>query len=109
MLSIYGMKIFQNLWIIWIQITKKNLFEKFFVFQGEGGTGKSTFTNLLQKLVGGDVNCSHVGLDNMDKDYYLSTMVGKLLNIDDDAVDGKVLESTGRFKSIVSGNKVSVA
>lgn len=89
-------------------LLKKNLFEKFFVFQGEGGTGKSTFTNLLQKLVGGDVNCSHVGLDNMDKDYYLSTMVGKLLNIDDDAVDGKVLESTGRFKSIVSGNKVSV-
>lgn len=89
-------------------LLKKNLFEKFFLFQGEGGTGKSTYTNLLHKLVGGDINCSHVGLDAMDKDYYLATLANKILNIDDDAVDGKILESTGRFKSIVSGNIVAV-
>ena len=89
-------------------LLKKNLFEKFFLFKGEGGTGKSTFMNLLYKLVGGDVNCSHASLDNLDNDYYLSTMIGKLLNIDDDVVDGKTLENTGRFKSIVSGNIISV-
>ena len=89
-------------------LLKKNLFEKFFLFKGEGGTGKSTFTNLLHKLVGGDVNCSHASLDNLDKDYYLATMIGKLVNIDDDVVDGKALENTGRFKSIVSGNVISV-
>lgn len=89
-------------------LLKKNLFEKFFLFKGEGGTGKSTFTNLLHKMVGGDVNCSHVALDCLDKDYYLASMMGKLLNIDDDVVDGKALENTGRFKSIVSGNIISV-
>lgn len=89
-------------------LLKKNLFEKFFIFQGEGGTGKSTYMNLLHCLVGGDTNCSHVGLAEMDKDYYLSTMLSKLLNIDDDVVDGKILENTGRFKSIVSGNIISV-
>lgn len=89
-------------------LLKKNMFEKFFIFQGQGGTGKSTYMNLLQRLVGGDVNCSHVSLDCMDKDYYLSTLVSKLLNIDDDVVDGKALEMTGKFKSIVSGNKISV-
>lgn len=89
-------------------LLKKNLFEKFFLFKGEGGTGKSTFTNLLHKMVGGDVNCSHVPLEAMDKDYYLATAMGKLLNIDDDVVDGKALESTGRFKSIISGNIISV-
>lgn len=89
-------------------LLKKNLFEKFFICKGEGGTGKSTFTNLLHKMVGGDINCSHIGLADFDKDYYLASTVGKLLNIDDDVVDGKTLENTGRFKSIISGNVISV-
>lgn len=88
-------------------LLKKNLFEKFFIFQGEGGTGKSTYLNLLHKLVGGDVNCSHVSLSDFDKDYYLVSTLSKLLNIDDDVVDAKVLEGTGRFKSLVSGNIIS--
>ena len=89
-------------------LLKKNIFEKFFIFKGEGGTGKSTYTNLLHRLVGGDDNCSHIGLAEFDKDYYLATTVGKLLNVDDDVVDGKTLENTGRFKSIISGNIISV-
>ena len=89
-------------------LLKKNLFEKFFIFKGEGGTGKSTYTNLLHKMVGGDANCSHIGLAEFDKDYYLASTMSKLLNIDDDVVDGKKLENTGRFKSIVSGNIISV-
>lgn len=89
-------------------LLKKNLFEKFFIFKGEGGTGKSTYLNLLQMMVGGDDSCSHVSLAQFDKDYYLATTMSKLLNIDDDVVDGKVLEDTGRFKSIISGNKIAV-
>lgn len=88
-------------------LLKKNIFAKFVICKGEGGTGKSTYTNLLQKLVGDDLNCSHVALSNFDKDYYLASIAGKLLNIDDDVVDGKALENTGRFKSIVSGDKIS--
>lgn len=89
-------------------LLKRNMFEKFFVFQGDGGTGKSTYMNLIQKMVGGDMNTSHVGLAEFDKDYYLATTLSKLLNIDDDVVDGKTLENTGRFKSIISGNVISV-
>lgn len=89
-------------------LLKKNIFEKFVIAKGEGGTGKSTYTNLLHKLVGGDTNASHIGLADFDKDYYLATTVGKLVNIDDDVVDGKILENTGRFKSIISGNVISV-
>lgn len=88
-------------------LLKKNLFQKFFLFQGEGGTGKSTFTNLLQMMVGGDRNCAHCPLDSLDKDYYIASLKDKLLNVDDDVVDGKALENTGRFKSIVSGEKIS--
>lgn len=89
-------------------LLKKNIFEKFFIFQGEGGTGKSTYMNLLQKLVGGNRNTSHVSLSAFDKDYFLATLVGKLINVDDDVVDGQALQNTGRFKSIVSGEIVSV-
>lgn len=87
-------------------LLKTNSFQKFVIFKGEGGTGKSTYMNLLNKLVG-EVNCSHVGLSEFDRDYYIVTTVGKLLNIDDDVVDGKVLENTGRFKSIVAGDRIS--
>lgn len=87
-------------------LLKKNIFQKFFIMQGEGGTGKSTFTNLVQKLMGDD-NCSHVCLTDMDNGYYISTMMGKLVNIDDDIPD-KALRYTGMFKSIVSGDKITV-
>ena len=89
-------------------LLKKNMFAKFVIFKGEGGTGKSTYTNLLHKLVGGDDNASHISLCDFDKDYYLATTMSKLINIDDDVVDGRVLENTGRFKSIIAGQIISV-
>lgn len=88
-------------------LLKKNYFGKFFIFQGEGGTGKSTFQDLIVKLLS-ENNRARVGIDKMDNDYYLATLLSKLVNIDDDAVDGKVLENTGRFKSLVSGNEITV-
>ena len=50
----------------------------------------------------GEANRARVGIDKMDNDYFLATLLSKLVNIDDDAVDGKVLENTGRFKSHLS-------
>ena len=88
-------------------LLKRNMFEKFFLFKGEGGTGKSTYLNLISRMVGPE-NCAYVGLADFDKDYYISTCVTKLVNIDDDVVDSRMLENTGRFKSIVSGNKITV-
>lgn len=88
-------------------LLKKNLFARFVVAQGEGGTGKSTYTNLLQKLVG-DQNVSHVALSDFDRDYHIAATIGKLLNIDDDVTDTKGLENTGKFKSITSGDTISV-
>lgn len=86
---------------------KNNLFSKFFIFRGEGGTGKSTFTNLISKMLG-DGNCSHVALNEFDKDYHLASTCGRLANIDDDVMDNRPLEYTGKFKSIVSGEKILV-
>ena len=87
-------------------LLKRNFFQKFVIFKGEGGTGKSTYMNLINKLVG-EVNCSHIGLADFDKDYYIASTMNKLVNIDDDVVDGKVLENTGRFKSMISGDIIA--
>lgn len=88
-------------------LLKKNYFGKFFIYQGGGGTGKSTFQDLIVKMVS-ENNRSRVSLDKMDQDYYLAMLMSKLVNIDDDAVDGRVLENTGRFKSLVTGNEITV-
>lgn len=88
-------------------LLKKNFFGKFFIFKGEGGTGKSTFTNLIMQMIG-TANCSHVALADFDRDYHLATIMGKLANIDDDVVDNKALEYTGKFKSLITGEIISV-
>lgn len=88
-------------------LLKKSIFEKFFIFKGSGGTGKSTFCNLIMRMVGKKY-VSTVKLNQFDQDYYLATMIDKLVNIDFDASDKKTLEDSGRFKSITCSEPVSV-
>lgn len=88
-------------------LLKKNIYEKFFIFKGGGGTGKSTFCNLIKKMVGEEY-MSNVKLNQFDQDYYLATLADKLVNIDYDASDKKTLEDSGRFKSIVCSEPVLV-
>jgi P4 family phage/plasmid primase-like protien len=88
-------------------LLKKNAFRKFFIFQGRAGTGKSTFTELIMKMVGRDNTCS-IPLSKMDADYYLATMISKLVCYDDDAEGSRTLENSGRFKTMVAGNSVTV-
>lgn len=88
-------------------LLKRSLFEKFFIFKGTGGTGKSTFCNLIMRMVGKRY-VSTVKLNQFDQDYYLATMMNKLVNIDFDASDKKTLEDSGRFKSITCSEPVSV-
>ena len=88
-------------------LLKRSIFEKFFIFKGTGGTGKSTFANLIMKMVSKKY-VSTVKLNQFDQDYYLATMIDKLVNIDFDASDKKTLEDSGRFKSIVCSEPVSV-
>jgi len=88
-------------------LLKKNAFRKFFIFQGKAGTGKSTFTELIMRLVGRD-NTVNIPLSKMDQDYYLAMMLSKLLCYDDDAEGSRTLENSGRFKSMVAGNPTTV-
>lgn len=87
-------------------LLKKNIYEKFFIFRGEGQTGKSTFVNILRRLLGRD-NCCDLKLSQYDSEYYLIGALSKLVAIDGDAGETKTLKDTGMFKDFTSGNPVS--
>lgn len=88
-------------------LIRRNNFHKFFVIVGGGGTGKSTYANLLRRLFEPKL-VSKVALSQFDQDYHLSTLIGSMINIDDDASNEKVLKDAGRFKSITAGQPVLV-
>ena len=88
-------------------LLRRNKFQKFFILCGNGGTGKSTFVNIIKRMFR-DEFISNVALSQFDQDYHLSTLVGSMVNIDDDASADKVLKDAGRFKSITVGNPVLV-
>lgn len=88
-------------------LIRRNNFHKFFIITGSGGTGKSTFANLIRRLFKPRY-VSKVALSQFDQDYHLSTLIGAMVNIDDDASNEKILKDAGRFKSATAGIPVLV-
>jgi len=88
-------------------LIRRNNFHKFFVIVGGGGTGKSTFANIIRRMFKARY-VSKVALSQFDQDYHLSTLIGSMVNIDDDASNEKVLKDAGRFKSAVAGQPILV-
>jgi putative DNA primase/helicase len=88
-------------------LLKKSIFEKFFIFLGTGGTGKSTYANLIMKMVGRH-HMSNIKLNQFDQDYYLAMIANSLVNIDMDAGEKKTLEDSGRFKSVTCSEPTPV-
>lgn len=87
-------------------LLQKPVFAKMFILYGAGGTGKSTFLNLIKKLIGTKY-CSYLSLSDLEKDFMPSELFGKLVNLGDD-IDAKVLTDTGMLKSLISGETVNV-
>lgn len=88
-------------------LLRRNNFHKFFIIVGPGGSGKSTFANIIRKMFPAKL-VSKVALSQFDQDYHLSTLIGSMVNIDDDASNEKLLKDAGRFKSITAGQPVLV-
>lgn len=88
-------------------LVRRNNFHKFFVLVGGGGTGKSTYCNLIRRMFKAKY-ISKVALSQFDQDYHLSTLIGAMVNIDDDASNEKILKDAGRFKSATAGVPVLV-
>lgn len=78
-----------------------------FILVGPGGNGKSTYTDMIGKLLGPH-NLSAVKLHQFssDKDKFtVADLVGKLANIGDDIADDFITD-TSTFKSATSGELI---
>lgn len=85
-------------------LTTDTSFSKAFIFFGQGANGKSLFTRILSKLVGYE-NVSNVNLNSLNKQFGLTGLIGKRLNLIDE-ISGNYFESNV-IKAIISGERVS--
>lgn len=89
-----------------LSVGTKPMFHIFYD-DGVGGTGKSTFLEVLTKIVG-EKFVSNVLLDQFGNRFIFANMLGKYLNIGDDNGKNDELQNVGTLKSIVTGNRVTI-
>lgn len=85
-------------------LTAETTFAKAFIFFGSGANGKSLFTRIISKIIGKD-NVSNIALSTITKQFGLTGLVGKKLNIIDE-ISGNYFESN-TIKALISGEKMS--
>ncbi len=76
----------------------------FFFLTGEGSNGKSTFIEMVKSFAGHLTSC--VDFDDFDSLVFVNELIGKLVNICDDA-DNIHLEKSKNLKSLASGNSIT--
>lgn len=86
-------------------LTNETSFAKAFIFIGSGANGKSLFTRMISKLVGRH-NVSNLNLTSISKQFGLTGLVGKRLNIIDE-ISGNYFESN-IIKNLISGEPISI-
>ena len=82
-----------------------NRLQKFFILKGEGKNGKSVFLSILKDMIG-EGNYTSLSLDQLEKSYALSALIGKTANICADM--GEIDKAAeGLLKSITSGDQIT--
>jgi putative DNA primase/helicase len=80
--------------------------EKMLLCTGSGGNGKGTLLRLIMNHLLGRENCSNISMHDLcDDRFAASGLLGKVANFRGD-LEGKILENTGKLKSIVSGDTI---
>lgn len=64
-------------------LVSRNKFQKIFFLLGPGGTGKSTFCELVRRFFGSD-NCSALSMQDLESTYMPAQLKDKMVNIGDD-------------------------
>lgn len=77
----------------------------FFLAGESGANGKSTLLEMLNSFVGDLGNT--LSLEDFNEPFHIATLDGKLVNIGDD-IDAAYLDRSKNFKTLVSGNTISV-
>ena len=87
-------------------LTRETKYERMLIMVGDGGDGKSTLLKVLKALVGAK-NCTHIPMGRLEDQFYLSKLVGKLLNTFSE-IEAKAMQSQ-EIKALVSGDPISAS
>lgn len=85
-------------------LTTDTRYAKAFILYGSGANGKSLFTRMISKIVG-QQNVSSLNLSTINKQFGLTGMIGKKVNLIDE-ISGNYFESNV-IKGLISGEKMS--
>ena len=83
---------------------RRNEIGKAFILTGTGANGKSTYLNMIKRMLGKQ-NVSSLDLKKLDDRFSTVLLFGKLANIGDDISDEFVVD-TSVFKKIVTGESI---
>jgi P4 family phage/plasmid primase-like protien len=85
-------------------ITRSMKYAKALFLIGDGGNGKSTYADTIAMMIG-DAGVSRISLEDLYKDFGLTGLIGKRLNIVEE-ISGNYFHSH-RLKSMISGEEVT--
>ena len=87
-------------------LTKENIYQKAFLFVGNGANGKSKMLDMLRAFVGPQY-CSNISLEDLNSKFKTAELENKLLNIGAD-IDSVTIKNSGVLKKIFSGDPMTV-
>lgn len=85
---------------------RRNELRKAFILTGDKKNGKSTFLDMVTRMLG-DENISALDLSDLCTTFRPAEIVGKLANIGDDIGD-EFIKNPAIFKKVVSGDRITV-
>jgi len=77
-----------------------------FILYGGGSNGKSTLLDMITNMIG-DSNVSSLSMSELNHNFKLSQISGKLVNIGDD-INGDYIKDNSIFKKLVTGDELTV-
>ena len=91
--------------LIGICMCSSNKYQKMFHIYGQGANGKTTFIDILVKILG-EQNCSHISLDKIHERFNMQEIYGKLANISDET-PSNVRKATEAIKQLTGNSPIS--
>ncbi len=82
-------------------------YQSFWVLLGQAGTGKSTISHVLSKLLGDD-NVSNASLDQLSDRFIPITLLGKLANLSSEIETQDLKSGEKLIKNIVGQDKIAL-
>lgn len=89
-------------------VLKQNLDQSVIFLIGEGGSGKSTYLEIIENFIDQDM-VSHNTIEDLEKDDKVINLATSHVMLGDDINDGLYIERLKNFKTLSGGNAITVS